>query len=283
MSGNGRRIAAGRGRWRRNKNGKNYAAGIDLSVKLCYTVRALGKQNIAEWSSSVARRAHNPKVVGSNPSSATISSGCNGFQLHPLCFLKVGASMDYGISPDTFVGESLETAFGLKAYSTIMQFTKNRPFVATPEFRKTFNGYYKLRQRSAKWYDKYYSLFESQFCADCSFEDLLREMHTVNGSLEVSFISKLIATVNPQIPIWDQYVVRNIGLESEWLCSSRLPKEKRIQKAVEIYNKIVKWYSDFLNDETGKACIKLFDQLLPQYKDKLSDTKKIDCILWSKR
>ena len=231
----------------------------------------------------VARRAHNPEVVGSSPSSATISSGCNGFQLHPLCFLKVGASMDYGISPDTFVGESLETAFGLKAYSTIMQFTKNRPFVATPEFRKTFNGYYKLRQRSAKWYDKYYSLFESQFCADCSFEDLLREMHTVNGSLEVSFISKLIATVNPQMPIWDQYVVRNIGLESEWLCSSRLPKEKRIQKAVEIYNKIVKWYSDFLNDETGKACIKLFDQLLPQYKDKLSDTKKIDCILWSKR
>ena len=26
---------------------------------------------IAEWSSLVARRAHNPKVVGSNPSSAT--------------------------------------------------------------------------------------------------------------------------------------------------------------------------------------------------------------------
>ena len=26
---------------------------------------------IAEWSSSVARRAHNPKVVGSNPASAT--------------------------------------------------------------------------------------------------------------------------------------------------------------------------------------------------------------------
>ncbi len=29
------------------------------------------KHNIAEWSSSVARRAHNPKVVGSNPASAT--------------------------------------------------------------------------------------------------------------------------------------------------------------------------------------------------------------------
>ena len=29
---------------------------------------------IAEWSSLVARRAHNPKVVGSNPSPATIWS-----------------------------------------------------------------------------------------------------------------------------------------------------------------------------------------------------------------
>ena len=30
------------------------------------------QKNIAGWSSLVARRAHNPKVVGSNPSPATI-------------------------------------------------------------------------------------------------------------------------------------------------------------------------------------------------------------------
>ena len=29
------------------------------------------KNDIAEWSSLVARRAHNPKAVGSNPASAT--------------------------------------------------------------------------------------------------------------------------------------------------------------------------------------------------------------------
>ena len=32
-----------------------------------------GQVYIAEWSSSVARRAHNPKVVGSNPAPATIN------------------------------------------------------------------------------------------------------------------------------------------------------------------------------------------------------------------
>ena len=39
-----------------------------------YNNKALLKEvNIAEWSSPVARRAHNPKVVGSNPASATIT------------------------------------------------------------------------------------------------------------------------------------------------------------------------------------------------------------------
>ena len=38
-------------------------------------LRHLLKFNIAGWSSLVARRAHNPKVVGSNPSPATKWSG----------------------------------------------------------------------------------------------------------------------------------------------------------------------------------------------------------------
>jgi hypothetical protein len=33
-----------------------------------------------------AARSDNPEVVGSNPSPATISGGCNGFQLHPPVF-----------------------------------------------------------------------------------------------------------------------------------------------------------------------------------------------------
>ena len=37
---------------------------------------------IAEWSSLVARRAHNPKVVGSNPASATnLVPWCSGYHV----------------------------------------------------------------------------------------------------------------------------------------------------------------------------------------------------------
>ena len=36
---------------------------------------------IAGWSSPVARRAHNPKVVGSNPAPATMVPWCSGYHV----------------------------------------------------------------------------------------------------------------------------------------------------------------------------------------------------------
>ena len=47
---------------------------IDIRDPLLYNYKALekGQINIAGWSSLVARWAHNPEVVGSNPSPATI-------------------------------------------------------------------------------------------------------------------------------------------------------------------------------------------------------------------
>ena len=46
-----------------------------------------GKLNIAGWSSLVARRAHNPKVVGSNPAPATNYNKAFRFFLKVLFFV----------------------------------------------------------------------------------------------------------------------------------------------------------------------------------------------------
>ena len=47
----------------------------------------------AGWSSLVARRAHNPKVVGSNPSPATIWSGSSvGLECRPVTAEVAGSS-----------------------------------------------------------------------------------------------------------------------------------------------------------------------------------------------
>lgn len=124
---------------------------------------------------------------------------------------------------------------------------------------------------------------ERQVNKNASFEDLLWEMLQVNHSIEVSFVSKLMATVDPNLPIWDQYVIRNLGYEKVWKRSTMAPKEQRIKIAVEIYEAIKQWYKNYIHTEKGVSCIQAFDRALPKYADKLTDVKKLDYLLWSKR
>ena len=78
--------------------------------------------------------------------------------------------------------------------------------------KKTFNGFYRGRQKSAAWYDKYYKLMEEQKSANRSFKDLLLYLEPVGGTIDVSFVSKLMAAVDPSLPIWDKYVLQNLEL-----------------------------------------------------------------------
>ena len=49
-----------------------------------------------------------------------------------------------------------------------------------------------------------------------------------------------------------------------------------------LYARIVNWYADYLTTDEARENIGEFDWLLPEYAC-ISETKKIDCLLWSKR
>ena len=185
------------------------------------------------------------------------------------------------LNPNTVIGDCLETAFGLPTYLELINEAKKEQF-ATKDYRKKFNAYYRVRQRSSEWYDRYYELMENQKNSNLSFEMILRQLLPF-GALEVSFSSKLLSTIDTQKPIWDQYVLKSLNLFNEWMSYSQLPQEERLQKAVYIYDRIEKWYDQFLNSQVGKECIAKFDKELPQYSKTISNTKKIDFMLVSKR
>ena len=187
------------------------------------------------------------------------------------------------INPENVIENCLVTAFRLNDYLEITDAVHQHNFKATPEFRKKFNGFYIIRQRSKDWYDKYYDLLEQQRKKEKSFEVLLDELYPESNSIEVSFISKLIAAVSPDKPIWDQYVIKNLGLYNKWEKARKLEKNERIAVAGKIYNEIQSWYDSFIKSDDGKMCIEKFDNALPSYKNRLTDIKKIDFILWSTR
>ncbi len=165
----------------------------------------------------------------------------------------------------------LARSLGLDRYAEIMA---GDPM--SPDFQRTFNGYYRIRRNEA-WRRQYYALFAKARSEGFSFAQIITELYQLTGNVEASFSSKMLATIDASKPIWDQYVLQNLGLEL-----AGKTQEEKLQNAVALYDQIEKMYADYLTTDEAQSSITAFDQLLPDYAW-ISDTKKIDCLLWSKR
>lgn len=108
-------------------------------------------------------------------------------------------------------------------------------------------------------------------------------LEPVSGTIDVSFMSKMMAAATPALPIWDKYIFQDLLLIKRWEKIGGKDKMLRIDEADHIYQKIKTWYGTFICSKDGKKCIVEFDAAMPNYKDKLTAVKKIDYLLWSKR
>jgi hypothetical protein len=183
--------------------------------------------------------------------------------------------MFQSINASTIIKERLASSFGLEKYGRILHLFKDVDISQDEGFQKLFNGFYRVRN-DENWRKEYYTLFESKKNTTSSFEEIIRILYEKTGRVEASFASKMIATIDTEMPIWDQYVLRNLGLKLEGT------KETRLSNAISLYRGIRQWYAEYLETENAEDCIAEFDRFLPKYAW-LSPVKKIDCFLWSMR
>ncbi|MGI6462120.1 MAG: hypothetical protein ACOX04_00600 [Candidatus Scatomorpha sp.] len=172
--------------------------------------------------------------------------------------------------------ERLASSKGLDKYKYIMEKVKRTNVAVDAEFQRVFNRFYKVR-RNEEWRRAYYEYFESVKNASPTFESIIRYLYEHSRNIEPSFSSKMLASIFPEKPIWDRYVVQNLNMRL-----MGATKEEKLKNAIILYANIEKWYDDFLKTEKAKECISEFDRVLPDYKW-ISEIKKIDSILWSIR
>lgn len=165
---------------------------------------------------------------------------------------------------------------GLLKYVQIMNRLHETDVSNDIEFQRLFNGYYRIRQRTPEFYHQYYKFLERNKTNYVSFELVLNHFYDNFNRLEPSFSSKMVATINPNFPVWDEYALRNLGLKKP-----AYGTKNRIDRMISVYNDIVKWYVDFLQSNEASYIIKLFDSKFKN--NNLTDTKKIDLILWQLR
>ena len=176
-------------------------------------------------------------------------------------------------NPQKVMRQQLAASMKLSVYVQIQEQVWSTDVSKDVSFQKKFNGFYRVR-RNITWQEQYYSLFEEAKKAPIPFEDVITYLYSM-GKVEASFGSKMVATINPNMPIWDQYVMTNVGITVS-------NKGSRIQATVDAYDKLCDWYNHFLCTNNAKECLHLFDTLFPEYKS-ISDTKKIDFYLWTMR
>lgn len=165
---------------------------------------------------------------------------------------------------------------GLNKYQRIQGLITKVNVSEDRDFQKSFNGFYRVRQRPVDFYQVFYSYMENAKNGSTSFETTLTHLYKELGRVEASFSSKLVATINPDMPVWDSVVLKNIGLKAP-----AYHRKNRIGESIEVYDQLINWYKDFLMTEKAKTIIEQFDATYPEAA--ITDIKKVDLVLWQIR
>ncbi len=191
---------------------------------------------------------------------------------------------------DKKIDEALEKIGpGLIKYSCIQDMFKKVDVSQNEEFQRKFNGFYRVQKKPKAWYESFYFQMKKSRKGSINFLDALSEMYknTRPHHIEASFVSKMLATIDPKRPVIDKYVLLcfDLRLPSNYKrkdVSVRQFQMDRIKLTVGVYNDLVARYKKLLKFKLGKKICNKFDKKYPESKG-ISDLKKVDFVLWQIR
>lgn len=168
-----------------------------------------------------------------------------------------------------------KVAKGLQQYVWLQTKRDASDLRSDPLFRRQFNHFYRVR-RSKEWQDRFYELLESFKGTKVSFPDVFDALYRATGRCEASFASKLLATLDPNMPVIDSIVLGNLKL--------RLPPARskdRVSRIYQLHAKLLACFTDYLATEDGQYLVMRFRETYPGID--VSQIKMLDLVLWQTR
>lgn len=175
-----------------------------------------------------------------------------------------------------FQKEALIKFLGMDKYNRIIKMFNDGEDLSAKKFTKLFNGFYRVRRDEKTWQKHYYHFFKkNRKNKNVSFNEILDYMYEKTGNIEASFSSKMLATINPDKPIWDKYVLNYYKIK----VGETTNKKEKIAKTKEAYKKLVEEVNKKLSDKETQKIIKDFREFFPELN--FSDVKILDFLIWS--
>lgn len=171
--------------------------------------------------------------------------------------------------------EKLQT--GIEKY----EYLRKRLFAvdvsADQDYQRIFNGFFRMGRRSEEYYADFYNYLEQHKKQGILFAEALTYFYHKHNRLEMSFVSKMVAIVDPSYPIWDSIVTKgHFGIVAPYTYA-----KDRLQKGIEKYEEYCSCYEAYMQTPAAKARIADFEKLFPSVE--ITDVKKLDFMLWQDR
>ena len=175
------------------------------------------------------------------------------------------------------IGDSIKK---LEQYDQTQKRLKTTNVSSDADYQRAYNSYYRMRQRPVHWYEFYFTLLEQEKSnEDLTFEFVLRQIDNEFKHIEPSFASKLVATVRPERPVYDDIVCKNLAIQKP---SQYKPKDIKFRDALDAYENIEQFFNAALRLDSFAAIKLEFDQKFSKFAH-FTDAKKLDILLWQWR
>ena len=166
---------------------------------------------------------------------------------------------------------------GIKKYQYLRQQLFVTDVSTNQDFQRMFNGFFRMGRRTQAYYNDYYCYLQQHKKTGISFSDALTYLYQKYGRLEMSFVSKMVALVEPTFPIWDSVVTKG----QFGIIAPNANVINRLQKGIEKYEQYRYCYGTYMQSDEARKKIVEFDTLFPE--TDITDVKKLDFILWQER
>jgi hypothetical protein len=100
---------------------------------------------------------------------------------------------------------------GLEKYCRLQEALATTDVASDHGFQRQFNAFYRVR-RNLNWQSAFYTLLQQERLAPQRFAGVLRALYRATGRVEASFASKLTASVDPDKPVIDSIVLKNLDI-----------------------------------------------------------------------
>lgn len=168
---------------------------------------------------------------------------------------------------------------GLDKYQEIMKLYKmSLEISSSDDFQNLYRNFYGMNRAgfSLETKKEYFKLLDAaNLNKEIDFKIVLHSLYQKSGKKHFSFTSKLLATANPNLPVWDSKVRKYLNYRFDLKLKSSF---KDLESCEDEYKRYCDWFNNFLVTEDARRLISQFDINIP--KAKITKMKKIDLMLW---